>query len=210
MSRTNGSGVFLRAAASSGADLPSVDAPTPRISSMTAAACVEIVEHADARSDSRVAGSSSSRSIEAHATGRSSISAHSASIVDLPYPAGAVTPTTRASLARAFSMSSRRLTPPSARVGTRTFPRSRSCCRSSRDATDSGFPSITVASYGARRSQQTSTHRCSAHGHCCDTIPRLRAADLRRITARAPAQRPASASRSGRRAPQRRPAPPRR
>ena len=52
------------------------------------------------------------RSRDTQATRRSSARAHSTSRVDLPYPAGAVTATTRQSLARALSMSGARLTEP--------------------------------------------------------------------------------------------------
>src|SRR5690606_16967014 len=61
---------------------------------------------------SSAAGLSSKRSRDAHPIARSSVAAHSASSVDFPYPAGAVTPTTRDPLERAPSISARRLTPP--------------------------------------------------------------------------------------------------
>ena len=67
-----------------------------------------------ARRVSSAAGSSSNRSSDTQATGRSSEWAHSARRVDLPYPAGAVTPTTRRPLERAEAIREARETEPRA------------------------------------------------------------------------------------------------
>ena len=70
---------------------------------------------------SRTAGSLSKRSSETQAMRRSSVWAHCVRNVDLPYPAGAVTPTTRHSLPRAFSIRSARLTESGRGRGTASF-----------------------------------------------------------------------------------------
>ena len=74
--------------------------------------------YADASSPNRAAGSSSNVSSDAHATGRSSACAHSASRVDFPYPAGAVTATTGRWLVRAVRIREPRLTAPGRARGT--------------------------------------------------------------------------------------------
>ncbi|OLT52287.1 hypothetical protein BJF88_14060 [Cellulosimicrobium sp. CUA-896] len=138
--RTNGSGVRARAAARSGADRPSTVGPVPRISPATAATCGDTVEHASASSESSAPGSSSSGSTVAQATARSSVRAHSASVVVLPYPGGAVTATTRAPLVRARSTSARRLTAPRRARGAWTLPASSAVLRSGRVAVDVRSP----------------------------------------------------------------------
>ena len=90
-----------RSDASRGAARPNTDTPSPLISATKSALSGEIRAYADANRTSRIAGSSSKRSSDTHPTGRSSACAHSVRNVDFPYPAGAVTPTTRQSLARA-------------------------------------------------------------------------------------------------------------
>ena len=93
---------------------------------------------------SRTAGSSSKRSRATHATRRSSPAAHSTSKVDLPYPAGAVTPTTRHPLARAVRISPARLTEPG--------------CGSGIDSRAS-----------SRNSSSSMTARSAGTGSCSDT-----------------------------------------
>ena len=89
--------------------------------SVTRSVRPEIRAYADANNDNRAAGSSSNRSNDTHATRRWSVSAHSAINVDLPYPAGAVIPTTRQSPALAASIRPARLTEPARRCGADNF-----------------------------------------------------------------------------------------
>ena len=109
--RTNGAGLAWSAAARRGAERPNTDTPRPPMSA-TRSLLPDALPYAAAIRDSSAAGSSSEWARDTHPTGRSSIPAHSARSVDLPYPAGAVTPTTRQVLVRAVVMSGARLTDP--------------------------------------------------------------------------------------------------
>jgi hypothetical protein len=80
---TNGTGLVRNAAARRGAARPNAATPSPRVSAIKSV-WPEIRAYADANTDSSAEGSSSKRSRDTHATRRSSISAHSASKVDLP------------------------------------------------------------------------------------------------------------------------------
>ena len=136
------------AEASSGAARPSAETPCPPTSaarrSMPGATCA----YADASRVRSAAGSSSNRSSDTHATGRSSACAHSAMSVDLPYPAGAVMPTTRRALDRADSKMSARLTEPRAGgSGTSNFASSRRRSSSTSDVTGVGASSNTLEAY---------------------------------------------------------------
>ena len=140
----NGAGVLANADASRGALRPSIPTPVPLISATRSAPAGSIAPYAPANSLRTTNGSSSNRSSDSHATLRSSVRAHSASNVDLPYPAGAVTPTTRASLERTRWIRVLRLTAPARGSGIRNFDASSSCSRSSaRARTSAAGASIT-------------------------------------------------------------------
>ena len=79
---TKGLGVVANADASRGAARPSTE--TPRTSATRSELPGVICAYADANTGNNAAGSSSKRSSDTHATGRSSVAAHSASRVDLP------------------------------------------------------------------------------------------------------------------------------
>ena len=69
---TKGKGLVRNTEASSGAARPSADTPSPLISAISSELLGEIRAYADANKVSRTAGSSSKRSKDTHATGRSS------------------------------------------------------------------------------------------------------------------------------------------
>jgi hypothetical protein len=79
-----GKGLLPKTEASSGAARPNADTPSPLMSAIRSALLGETRAYADANKVSRMAGSSSKRSKDTHATRRSSVRAHSASKVDLP------------------------------------------------------------------------------------------------------------------------------
>ena len=90
-------------------------------------------------------GSSSNRSSEIQATGRFSLLTHSASSIDLPYPAGAVTLTIRRALERAVLIRSARLTAPLAEYrGGASFASSNCRSSSTSGGTSAGDTSRTI------------------------------------------------------------------
>ena len=81
---TNGWGLVRNAEARRGAARPNTETPMPPTSAISASPSGTIRPYADARLNKKAAGSSSKLSSDTHATGRSSVRAHSASRVDLP------------------------------------------------------------------------------------------------------------------------------